>query len=233
MSKATGILSEALKEGRTNLLESEANTICKEFGIPVTKFGVGKDLDEALAIAGTIGYPVAVKAVSPQIVHKSDAGAVVLNIATPAELQAGWNRILSNVARSAPRAKITGILVEQMAPPGVEVIIGGMKDRQFGHVVMFGLGGIFVEVLKDVSFRAVPITAEDALDMIAEVKGYPVLKGVRGSTPVDIQALVNILLSVSRLLEENPQVAELDLNPVIASAEGATAVDARLVIGRP
>ena len=233
MSKAASIFAEALKEGRRTLLEPEAKTICREFGMPVAKFEVAKDLDEALTIAGAIGYPVAVKAVSPQLVHKSDAGAVVLNIGTPAELQDGWNRILTNISRRAPGAKVVGILVEKMAPPGVEVIIGGMKDRQFGHVVMFGLGGIFVEALKDVSFRAVPITAGDALEMISEVKGYPVLKGARGGAPVDAQALVEILLSASRLLELNPQVTELDLNPVIASAAGATVVDARLVIGGP
>jgi acetyl-CoA synthetase (ADP-forming) len=233
VSKAASIFAEALKEGRRTLLEPEAKTICREFGMPVAKFEVAKDLDEALTIAGAIGYPVAVKAVSPQLVHKSDAGAVVLNIGTPAELQDGWNRILTNISRRAPGAKVVGILVEKMAPPGVEVIIGGMKDRQFGHVVMFGLGGIFVEALKDVSFRAVPITAGDALEMISEVKGYPVLKGARGGAPVDAQALVEILLSASRLLELNPQVTELDLNPVIASAAGATVVDARLVIGGP
>ena len=231
MSRAGSIFGEALKEGRKTLLEPEAKSICNEFGIPVTRFGVGRDLPEALTIAGAIGYPVAVKAVSPQVVHKSEVGAVLLNILTPEELKVGWNRILANVAERASGAKVVGILVEEMAPPGIEVIVGGMKDKQFGHVIMFGLGGIFVEVLKDVSFRAVPITTDDAKQMIEDVRGYPLLKGARGKTPVDIKALIEILLSVSRLLDKNPQVEELDLNPVIASATSATVVDARLVVG--
>ncbi len=233
MSKAASIFEEALNEGRTTLLEPEAKSVCGEFGIPVTKFGVGRDLSEALALAGEIGYPVALKVVSPQIVHKSDVGAVLLNVGTPEDLKEGWARIQANVALRAPEAKVAGVLVENMAPPGVEVIIGGVKDKQFGHLVMFGLGGIFVEVLKDVSFRAVPITAGDALQMVEEVKGRSVLNGIRGRPAVDIKALVEVLLSVSRLLERNPQVTELDLNPVVAFAAGAIVVDARLVVAGP
>lgn len=233
MSKSASVFEEALKEGRRALLEPEAKSVCKEFGIPVAKFGVGRDVAEALTIAEAIGYPVAVKAVSPQVVHKSEAGAVLLNIRSPEELQAGWDRIRASMAERASDAKVTGILVEELVPQGVEVIVGGMRDKQFGRVVMFGLGGIFVEVLRDVSFRAVPITEKDAYQMIEEVKGYPVLKGVRGRPPANIEALVEILLRVSKLLEQNPQIVELDLNPVIASEAGARAVDARLVIGGP
>jgi acyl-CoA synthetase (NDP forming) len=224
------ILAQACKEGRKSLLETEAKTICIEYGIPVTRFELARSEEEAVKLANTIGFPIVLKIVSPDVIHKSDAGAVVVNLNTTDDVRHGYNQILQNVKKNVPKARIVGVLVQEMAPPSTEVIVGAIKDPQFGPAIMFGLGGVFVEVLKDVTFRVAPITEEDAREMITEVKAYPLLKGYRNTPPADINAIAEILLNTSRLVMDHMEIKELDLNPVIVYEKGAKTVDARIIL---
>ena len=230
MVDAKSIIENALKEGRNFLLEPEAKTLCKLYGLPVTRFKVAKDLSEVKQYAKEIGYPVVLKIVSPDILHKSDIGGVVIDIRNEEELVQAYNKIMSNVKEKASNARIYGILVQEFAPPGREVIVGVAKDPQFEHVIMFGLGGIFVEILKDVTFRVLPITREDAEAMIKEIRGYPVLAGYRGQPPADVQSLVDIMLGVSKLINDFPLISQLDLNPIIVYEKGAKIIDARIIL---
>jgi acyl-CoA synthetase (NDP forming) len=173
----------------TILTEHETKMLLAKYGIPVTKEQVATSADEALAIALQIGTPVAMKISSPDIPHKSDVGGVVLNVERE-YVRTTYNKIISRIKKEVPDAKIEGILVQQMAPVGHETIVGLKKDAQFGHALIFGLGGIFVEVYKDVSFRVTPIDKSDALDMISEIKGYPILKGIRGRKPADVDSKI-------------------------------------------
>jgi len=210
------------------LTEHEAKKLLAKYDINVTKESMAESADEAYAIASQIGTPVAMKISSPDISHKSDMGGVELNIAAN-DAKATYDRIMSRIKKAAPDARIEGILVQQMAPPGHEMIVGIKKDAQFGHALMFGLGGIFVEVYKDVSFRVAPIGIKEALDMISEIKGYPILKGIRGRKPADIDAIASVLVSVSEMAQKE-NIIELDINPLIAGEAGAIAVDARAMI---
>lgn len=230
MEKAKQIFSEARQQKRKYLLETEAKTICMEYGIPVTKFKLVKSEQEAIKFANEIGYPVVLKIASPDIVHKFDVGGVRLNLKNQTEVKDAYNEILANVRRHKHDAKIIGIVVQEMAPPSTEIIVGATKDPQFGPALMFGLGGIFVEVLRDVAFRIAPITEEDAREMITEVKAYPILKGYRGQPPADIEAIVKILLNTSKLVMEHQEIKELDLNPIMVYEKGAKTVDARIIL---
>ena len=230
MKSALEIISQAIKEKRKSLLETEAKVICREYGIPVTRFELAKSEEEAVEFAASIGFPVVLKIVSPDIIHKSDIGAVMINLKNTKEVSNAYEQILSNVKKHDAKAQIVGILVQEMAPASTEVIVGSTSDPQFGPAVMFGLGGVFVEVLKDVTFRIAPISEGDALEMIEEVKAYPLLKGYRGSPPVDINAIVKILLDTSKLVMENQQIKELDLNPILVYEQGAKTVDARIIL---
>jgi acetate---CoA ligase (ADP-forming) subunit beta len=228
--KSSQILSKVLKEGRKNLLEIEAKNICAEYKIPVTKFKLAKNEAEAVRFAHEIGFPVVLKIVSPDIIHKSDVGGVAINLKDANSVKEAFNQIMENVKKHDPKAKIVGILVQEMAPESTEVIVGSIKDPQFGPALMFGLGGIFVEVLKDVTFRIAPITEDEAREMISEVRAYPLLKGYRNTPPADIEAIVKILLSTSRLVMEHQEIKELDLNPIMVYEKGAKTVDARIIL---
>jgi acyl-CoA synthetase (NDP forming) len=230
MNQTAKIINQAKKECRKGLLETEAKTICTEYGIPVTKFYLAKNEKEAVAQADQIGYPIVLKIVSPDITHKTEAGGVVINVKNSIEVVCSYNRIIENIKKYKTEAKIVGILVQEMAPQSTEVIVGAIKDPQFGQTVMFGLGGIFVELLKDVNFRVDPITADDAKEMITQVKAFPLLNGYRNAPPADIDTLAAILCNVSRLVMENPEIKELDLNPVMAYPKGAKTVDARIIL---
>jgi acyl-CoA synthetase (NDP forming) len=230
LNQTAKIINQAKKEGRKALLETEAKTICIEYGIPVTKFNLAKDEKEAGAQATQIGYPVVLKIVSPDIIHKSDAGGVIVNLKTPAEVAGGYKKIIENVKKYKSDAKIVGVLVQEMAPQSTEVIVGAIKDPQFGQTVMFGLGGIFVELLKDVNFRVAPITIDDAKEMITQLKAFPLLNGYRNTPPADIDALAAIIYNVSHLVMDYPEIKELDLNPVMAYPKGAKTVDARIIL---
>ena len=190
-------------------------------------------IKEALDFAEEIGYPVVLKIVSPDIIHKSDAGGVMVNLKETKQVQKAYWRILENARVHNSAAKIVGVLVEEMASPSTEVIVGAIKDPQFGQTLMFGLGGIFVELLKDVTFRVAPIEEEDARDMITEVRAYPLLKGYRNLPPADTEEIVAIILKASKLIMDYPEIKELDLNPVMVYEKGAKIVDARIILEQP
>jgi len=226
----TEILKQARKEKRTQLTEIESKEILKEAGVPVVEARLAQTKAEASALAKKIGFPVALKIVSPDVVHKSDSGGVVLGLNNATQVSEAYSKILSAVKKHYAKAKIQGVSVQKMAKPGVEVIIGMTKDAQFGPVLMFGLGGILVEVLKDVAFRIVPLTKRDAHEMIREIKGHPLLEGYRGQEPADIAFLEDLLLKVSDFVDKNPEIKELDLNPIFAYKNRAVAVDARVIL---
>jgi len=230
LNETAKIISQAQKEGRKALLETEAKTICMEYGIPVTKFKLAKNVGEAVEFAEQLGYPVVLKIVSPDILHKSDSGGVIVNLKSKTEVQDAYGKTLENAKRYKATAKIAGVLVQEMAPQSTEVIVGAVKDPQFGQTLMFGLGGVFVEILKDVTFKIAPITREDAREMVTGIKAYPLLKGYRNTPATDVDAILNILLNASRLVMDNPQIKELDLNPVLAYEKGAKTVDARIIL---
>lgn len=215
---------------RTALTEDEAKKILAEYGIPATKEALARSGEEALKAANGIGYPVALKIVSPEIIHKSEAGGVLLNINSDKELIEGYEKVLNNAKSYNPSAQIKGVLVQQMVKNAREVIVGLLRDAQFGGVVMFGLGGIFVEILKDVSFRVAPVTQEEALKMIREIKAYKILEGVRGEKASDVNAIADVIVKVSRLGIERKDILELDINPLFALEQGALAGDARIVV---
>lgn len=224
------IIANARAEGRTLLNEVECKALLEEAGIRTARTQLATSADEAVRAAAVTGYPVVLKIVSPDIVHKTDVGGVALDLGDEAALRAAYDRMLAAVRSAEPQARIAGVAVQPMARPGIEVIIGMTKDAQFGPVLMFGLGGILVEVLKDVAFRLVPLEVRDARQMLREIKGFPLLQGYRGQEPADLAALERLLLAVSRFVEEHPEIDELDLNPVLAYRDGALAVDARAVL---
>jgi acyl-CoA synthetase (NDP forming) len=226
----SAIVEAAQKDGRTLLNEIEAKQMLEEAGVRVSPARLAKNKDDAVKLATTLGYPVVLKVVSPQITHKTDVGGVELGLGSADEVKAAFDRIASSVKEHAPDARIDGVAVQRMERPGTEVIVGMTKDPQFGPVLMFGLGGVLVEVLKDVAFRIVPINERDARQMVHEIKGYPLLEGYRGQEAADIGKLQELLLKVSAFVEAHPEVAELDLNPVFAYKDDAMAVDARIVL---
>ena len=226
----SSIFDKVRKEGRTVLTEYEAKKLLKKAGIPIVATELAKTQKEAVSLSQKIGFPVALKIVSPDVVHKSDSGGVKLNIGSVSQVKSAYSEMMKTISQKYPDAVIQGVTVQKMARPGVEVIVGSSKDPQFGPVIMFGLGGIFVEVLKDVSFRVVPVRRRDADEMLKEIKGYSLLQGYRGKEPSDTAALVEIILKLSQFMEENQQVKELELNPVFAYAKGALAVDARMIL---
>lgn len=228
---ASAIIDAARKEGRTLLTEIEAKQVLEDAGVPVSPARLATTKDAAAKMADELGYPIVLKIVSPQITHKSDVGGVALNLGSSAEVAAAFDTIVASAKKAVPDATIDGVAVQRMEKQGIEVIIGMTTDPQFGPVLMFGLGGVMVEILKDVAFRVVPINERDARQMINEIKGKPLLDGYRGSDAADIGKLQELLLKVSSFIETHPEVAELDLNPVFAYKDGAKAVDARIVLG--
>jgi len=224
------IFETAEAEDRDFLFEHEAKHLCALYDLPVTRITVEENEDDAVKAAKKLGYPIVLKIVSPQVLHKSDAGGVLIDIKDEAGIRDGYKTIMENVKAHAPDAEITGILVQEMAPWGTEVIVGSTKDPTFGATLMFGLGGIFVEILKDVSFRLAPITEDDAREMVKEIKAYKILEGARGKPPSDEEAIVDILLKTSTMLVECPEIGELDMNPVLVYEEGAKIVDARIIL---
>jgi acetyl-CoA synthetase (ADP-forming) len=211
-------------------MEPEAKEVCVAYGIPTPKFRVARSAEEAISLGEEFTYPVVLKIVSPDILHKTEAGGVIAGLNSKEQVLDAYNRIISNVKQHDPRARVEGILVQSMAPVGVEVIVGGLRDSTFGPTVLFGMGGIFVEVLKDASFRVAPITELDSRQMIEEIRGYALLRGIRGQPPSDEGAITQILQATSKIMLDNPQIQQIDLNPVIVYARGATAVDARIIL---
>jgi acyl-CoA synthetase (NDP forming) len=224
------IFDQIKKEGRSILTEFESKRILKQAGISVVETKLAKTQKEAVSLSQKMGFPVALKIASPDVIHKSDSGGVKLSLNNVTEVKKAYDEILKKVRKHYPAAAIHGVSVQKMVRPGTEVIVGTSKDPQFGPVIMFGLGGIFVELLKDVSFRVIPVETKDAQQMIEEVKGYPLLQGYRGKEPASLSALIEIILKISKLIEENPQVKELELNPLFAYRDKAVAVDARIIL---
>ena len=223
------IIEKAKKEKRS-LLETEAKELLKGYGIPVPDFKLIKSEEEIAGLAKEINFPIVMKIVSPDIIHKTDAGGVKIGVNTENEARLAYQEIISNAKKYNKNAKISGVIVYSMVPQGTEIIIGMMKDPHFGPVIMFGLGGIFVEVLKDISFRILPIEERDAEGMITEIKGYEILKGIRGEPLRDIRAIEEVLMKVSKLTMENPEIKEIDLNPIFVFEKGLQVVDARMIL---
>jgi acyl-CoA synthetase (NDP forming) len=228
--KVDQILNAAKAENRQFLYEHEAKALCGLYGVPITKIEVVKSEDAAVSAANKIVYPIVLKIVSPQVLHKSDAGGVIVGVNDDIGIREGYQKIIANIKKNVPTAVIEGILVQEMAPKGTEIIIGSTVDATFGPTIMFGLGGIFVEILKDVSFRLVPITKDDAWEMLNEIKAKKMLEGPRGTAKADKETIVNTLLAISKMLVECPEIKELDMNPILVYEKGARAVDARIIL---
>jgi acyl-CoA synthetase (NDP forming) len=224
------IIDTALHQQRTLLTEIEAKQILQDLGIATTLGQLAMSEDEAVQAAQAMGFPVVLKISSPDIVHKSDVGGVRLQLQNPDDVRQAFHAIRRSVSDKAPEATVAGVVVQPMAKPGIEVIIGMSKDATFGPVMMFGLGGVLVAVLQDVAFRIVPVQAHDAAEMIRDIKGFPLLAGYRGAAPVDLSALQQILCSLSDFVAMTPSIKEIDLNPVYAYPDGAVAVDARMIL---
>lgn len=224
------LIDKAKSEGRTLLTEIESKVLLKQAGISIIDTKLATSKRDAIALSQHLGFPVVLKIVSPDIIHKSDAGGVKLDLRTVTQVSKAYDDILKTIRSSYAKAKIHGISIQKMARPGVEIIIGMSKDSQFGPVLMFGLGGVFVEVLKDVSFRIIPLTNRDAHTMIRDIKGFPILNGYRGQEPVNVKNLEDTLLKASHFIEKHPMVKELDINPVFAYSNSAIAADARIIL---
>jgi acyl-CoA synthetase (NDP forming) len=228
--EARDIISSARQQGRRVLLEHEGKRILHLHGASTNSDYLATSVDQAVEASQKIGYPVVMKIVSPDILHKSDAKGVQLNLRNKTEVHQAFQRIMKNSRRYKPDADIHGVLVSSMAPKGVEIIIGAKVDEQFGPVILYGLGGIMVEILKDISFRVLPISRSSAKKMITETKSAPILQGIRGNPPCDRKALIHLLLLVSDLVEAYPEIHEMDLNPVILHESGLSIVDARILL---
>lgn len=218
-----------LKKGKGVLTVEESKAVLRAAGIRTNRSSLAGDPEEAARLAEEMGFPVVMKIVSPQIVHKTEAGGVETGINTAEDAARAFTSIVKRAEAYSPEAEIRGVLVEEMAG-GVEMIVGAARDPTFGHLIMFGLGGIFVEVFRDVSFRVIPIGERDALDMIDEIRGRAVIDGVRGQRGVSREGIAEVLLAVSGLVERNPQIRELDINPLMGDGDSVVAVDARIVL---
>ena len=224
------IFESVRKKKRRNLTEIESREILEYYKLPLVRGKIIKSIEESKKFIDEVGYPVVLKIVSPEIIHKTEVSGVVVNIQNEKQLYDAYNDILKNVKIKMPTARIDGLFIQEMIPSSFEVMVGGKYDNTFGQTIAFGLGGIYVEVYEDVSFRIVPITEKDALNMIKETKAYKILAGYRGKKPADIKALIDILMKTSKMLESNPEIKELDMNPVFALSDRAVAIDARIII---
>jgi acetyltransferase len=232
-NKVTHVFDDVRKTNRDRLTEAEIHELLHTYGFSQRKSLFARTSEEALAAAKGIGYPVVMKIVSPQIIHKSDIGGVRTNLNSKKDIENAFFDVTTHVKNIMPTANIQGIMIQEMIRGGKEVIVGITKDAQFGHMVMFGLGGIYVEVLKDISLRVIPLSHEDAHEMIRETKTFPLLRGVRGEPETDIEAIEKALLMLSQLVSDFPQIIEADINPLLARkrGKGVIAIDARFTIG--
>ncbi|MFE5664997.1 acetate--CoA ligase family protein [Streptomyces niveus] len=224
------MIEAALAQGRTSLTAPEGKAVTDAYGIPTPGEALAESADDAVAVAARLGFPVAMKIVSPEILHKTDAGGVQIGVGSAAEVRSAFTTIVSNARRYDPKAQILGVQVQQMVPAGTEILIGTVTDPTFGKVVAFGLGGVLVEVLKDVTFRLAPATKDEALSMLDGIRAAEILRGVRGGAAVDRDALADLVVRVSQLAADFPGIAEVDLNPVFASENGVMAADVRILL---
>jgi acetyl-CoA synthetase (ADP-forming) len=225
-----GIINKAYSEKRRILLEHESKKIIQNYQVPVTRENIAHTLDDAVRISERIGFPIVLKISSPEILHKSDVGGIITGLRNASEVKEAYNRIIRNVSEKGKRKSIQGILIQEMILGGNEVIIGATRDPHFGPVVMFGLGGVFVELLDDVSFRLAPFSKDEAMEMIRETRAFKVLGGFRNQKSVDFEHLANILTFIGKIVVDFPEIAEVDVNPLIANENGVTAVDARIIL---
>jgi acyl-CoA synthetase (NDP forming) len=222
------LIQKTIQEKR-NLYEPEAYKLLKDYGLSVVKHAYVPSPQDPLSASKKLPYPQVLKVVSPHILHKSEAGAVKLDICGQKDFKAAYQELRKKFAKKP----VAGYLAAQMAEPGIEVVVGMTRDPQFGPALMFGLGGIFVEVFKDVAFRVLPLNQKEARSMIEEIKGYSILAGARGQKPVDLESLAGAILGVAKIAQDHPQILEIDLNPIIAYPKGYKIVDARVILGIP
>ncbi len=223
-------IRRALEEKRSVLTEIESKQLAAEAGIPTVEAKLATTKAQAVALSKQIGFPVVLKIISPDVIHKSDSGGVKLGLANATQVGIAYSEVLAAARQASPGAEIHGVSVQRMARHGTEVIVGMSKDAQFGPVLMFGLGGVFVEVLEDVAFGIVPLLPRDASRMIGEIKGSSLLRGHRGQAAADLGALEEILLRLSDLVDGTPEIKEVDLNPIFAYRDGAVVADARVIL---
>jgi acetyltransferase len=230
--KVREIFASVIDQHRHDLIETEAREILRAYGFRLPESRIALTTKEAVRAASEIGYPVVMKIVSPDVLHKSDMGGVRVKLENEAMVREAFFDITSSIQVRQPEARILGVMVQEMIPQGKEVILGITRDLQFGPMIMFGLGGIYVEVLKDVSFRIAPLSVESADAMIHEIRSFPLLRGVRGEDPADIEGIKDALVRLSQMAIDCPEIIEADINPLLVCAEGqgAVAVDARITI---
>jgi len=230
--KVTEILNSVYKDGRRELMELESKQVLAAWGVPVNRTELARDLSEAVKVAREVRYPIVLKIASPDIIHKSEAKGVKVGLSSELELRQSFGELINNARTYKPDAKILGVTIQEYLPPAREVIVGALQDPSFGPTVMFGLGGVWVEVLEDISFRLAPLSAEDAREMIQEIKGYPVLAGIRGTPPADVGALIDIIQKIGQIAHEFSEITEMDLNPIFAfdNGKGAVVADARIIL---
>jgi len=231
-SRSAEIISSATEDGRVSLLEPEAYEVCNEYGIKVPPYRIVESIESAIATANEIGYPVALKVVSEEILHKTESGGVMLGIDSDSTLKGSYERLAANIKKAAPNLSTMRVLVQKMIPSNTELVLGALRDESFGPTVMFGMGGIYVEALKMVGFRLSPISLEDAKKLIQETLPPALIKGVRGREPMNVDKIAGILVSMGQLLAEQPQIEEVDFNPVLPYQDGCIAVDARIIISK-
>ncbi len=226
------IIDGAKEEGRNFLLELEAGEIFKLYGISIPDSILVEEDNLLIPSSEKLGFPLVMKIVSPQIIHKTDVGGVKIGIKNRDELITAYKSMIVETKEKVSGAEIRGVLLQKMAPPGArEVVLGGLRDATFGSVVMFGLGGIWVEVLKDVSFRVAPVDEKEAREMVKEIKGKKILEGIRGEKPVDFALLYKTIANFSQMVYEFPEFKEVDANPVFLYPDSLICVDARIILG--
>lgn len=223
------VLELAIKEKR-NLTEAEVYELLLKHGIPIPKYFIASSEEEALKIAKRLEFPLVMKIVSPDIMHKTDIGGIKMNIINSLQVKESYKNIFCNVRKNKPEARINGMLLCKQAPKGVEVIVGMIRDPQFGPTVMFGLGGIFIEILKDVTFRVCPVERADVEEMLTEIQGIKMLQGYRGQPRCDVNAIINIIMTISEIAMNYSMIKEIDLNPIIVTEKGALVVDAKIIL---
>lgn len=221
---------EKAKQEQRNLMEHESLKLLKEYNIPVPKHILAKSAKDAVAAAREIKYPVVLKIVSKDILHKSDVGGVKVGLKSDEDVTRAYDEIMNSVKEKASNAEVEGVLVVENANKGLECIVGMVRDPQLGPALMFGLGGIFVELLKDVSFGLLPLNKDEAMEMIKSVKGYKLIEGYRGEKPRDTEAIIDFMMKVAKLVEENTEIEEIDINPFFVYEEGLMTIDARIII---
>jgi len=228
--EAEKIVEKILASERKVALPDVSLAMVMLFGVDVPDYALVKTAEEAVAVSKEIGFPLVLKIASQDVPHKSDIGGVVINVENAQEVERNYHKVLDNLKRVVPEAQIGGVLVQKQLPEATHLIVGGVYDEQFGPAVMFGLGGVFVELFKDVSFRIAPVAETEALEMIKEIKAYPVLSGYRGSKKLDIEQMTKTIINISELITNISTIKEVELNPLFAYEKSVTAVDARIIL---